>query len=143
MMQVIKVLIVLAVFMTFAGCATTPGEEGYHTQLGASLGAGLGAIGGQLVGGSDGATLIGAALGSLFGAIVGSEVDEQYQAVEEPAVLDRGRHDRAADDGYTTGSSSHRTDPRKGAEPAWEEEPLISGRVDEARGQDGLFETRY
>jgi hypothetical protein len=142
MKQVIKVLIVLATFMTLAGCATTPGEDGYHTQLGASLGAGLGAIGGQLVGGSDGATLIGAALGSLFGAIVGSEVDEQYQAVEEPPVLGRGRHDRAAEDGYT-GGSSHRTDPRKGAEPAWEEEPLISGRLEDARGQDGLFETRY
>ena len=58
MKHVIKVLIVLAVFMPFAGCATTPGEEGYHTQLGASLGAGLGAIGGQLVGGSDGASCL-------------------------------------------------------------------------------------
>ena len=141
MKQVIKVLIVLAVVMTLAACATTPGEDGYHTQMGASLGAGIGAIGGQLVGGSHGATLIGAALGSLFGAIVGSEVDEQHQAIEEPAVLGRGRHDRTVDDGYT-GSSSHRTDPRKGAEPTWEEEPRISGRVDETR-EDGLLETRY
>jgi hypothetical protein len=142
MKQVIKVLTVLAVVMTLSACATMPGDDGYHTQLGASLGAGLGAIGGQLVGGSQGATLIGAAVGSLFGAIVGSGVDEQHQATEEPAVQGRGRDDRGSGDGYT-GGTSHRTDPRKGAEPAREDEPRIIGRSDETREEEGLFGTRY
>jgi hypothetical protein len=141
MKQIIKILTVLAVVMALTACATTA-RDGYNTQLGASLGAGFGAIGGQLVGGSAGATLIGAALGSLFGAIVGSEVDQEQLAAEDAALRGRGRDDRELGGTYS-GRASRRTDCRKGTDPAWEEEPLISGRVNETGEYDDAFGKRY
>ncbi len=142
MKQIIKILTVLMIVVTLAACATTPQDDGYHTRLGASLGAGLGAIGGQLAGGSTEATLIGAAIGSLFGAIVGSGVDQERQAAEEAAVMCRERDDRNVDGGYTGGRRG-RTDCRKGTDPAWEGETLLSGRVKEAREDDDVSEKRY
>ena len=141
MKQVIKILSVLVMVMTLAACATTPGDDGYNTQLGTSLGAGLGAIGGQLVGGSAGASLIGAAVGSLFGAIVGSGIDQEQQAAKD-AVITGGVHDDGESGGHVAGRQGRRTDCRKGADPAWKEEPLISGRVNGAYEGDDVFEER-
>jgi hypothetical protein len=141
MKQVIKILTVFVMVMALAACATTPGDDGYNTQLGASLGAGLGAIGGQLVGGSAGATLIGAAVGSLFGAIVGSGVDQEQQAAKDAAIKGRTRDDRESGGRYA-GQASRRTDCRKGTDPAWEEEPFMSGRVNEAGEGDDVFGER-
>jgi len=141
MKQVIKILTVLVMLMTLAACATMPGDDGYNTQLGASLGAGLGAIGGQLVGGSAGATLIGATVGSLFGAIVGSGIDQEEQAAKDAAII-RGARDAGESGGHVAGRASRRTDCRKGTDPAWKEELLLSGRVSEADEGDDVFGER-
>ncbi|MDZ4861032.1 MAG: glycine zipper domain-containing protein [Candidatus Hydrogenedentes bacterium] len=68
----------LVAAFTFAGCATSPTQQGAMT--GALVGAGAGAIvGNQSDGKSGEGALIGAGLGALGGALIGDHVDDRRQ----------------------------------------------------------------
>lgn len=59
----------------FAGCNTTPTQEG--AIAGGALGAGAGAIIGHQSGNAGEGALIGAGVGALGGALIGDQVDER------------------------------------------------------------------
>ena len=63
--KVFIIVLCLLAPVFFGGCANMT-----DTQKGAAVGAGVGAIGGQILGGSTGATLIGAGVGALGGALI-------------------------------------------------------------------------
>lgn len=68
-------LLVLAVPLAAAGCAT----DRYNTQKGAAIGAGVGALYGQAIGRNTESTLLGAALGGLAGTAIGNYHDQRIR----------------------------------------------------------------
>ena len=75
-MKTLGMVAAFAASATFAGCATTPAQQGAMT--GALVGAGAGAIiGNQSHGRSGEGALIGAGVGALTGALIGDHVDEK------------------------------------------------------------------
>ncbi|HRI88303.1 MAG TPA: glycine zipper domain-containing protein [Candidatus Hydrogenedentes bacterium] len=87
---------------TFAGCATTPAQQGAMT--GAIVGAGAGAIiGNQSDGKSGEGALIGAGLGALTGALIGDHVDERRQRGQVSQPAQRGQYQPSS----TSSTSGH------------------------------------
>ncbi|HQE81818.1 MAG TPA: YMGG-like glycine zipper-containing protein [Candidatus Hydrogenedentes bacterium] len=71
------IALVTGVAVAFAGCNTTPVQDG--AVLGGLLGAGTGAILGNQVGKQGEGALIGAGIGALTGALVGDQIDKAGQ----------------------------------------------------------------
>ncbi len=72
MKQVLIAMVVLAVGLFTASCAT----QDYNTQKGAALGGAFGALVGQAIGNNTTGTLIGAGSGMLLGALIGNAIDQ-------------------------------------------------------------------
>lgn len=72
--RLIILALTTALVTSFAGCNTTPVQDG--TVVGGLLGAGTGAILGHQVGKQGEGALIGAGIGALTGALVGDQVDK-------------------------------------------------------------------
>jgi len=64
-------LLCLLIAASVLGCA-----EMTPTQKGAAVGGAVGAVGGQIIGGSTGATLIGAGAGALGGALLNDALNK-------------------------------------------------------------------
>lgn len=86
-------LIVGAVALAQAGCATTPTAEASRTQKGAVMGGVGGAIVGGLIGSKKGnagkGALIGGLLGAATGGAVGNYMDKQAQELAQVAQVER------------------------------------------------------
>ncbi len=86
-------LIVSAVALAQAGCATTPTAEASRTQKGAVMGGVGGAIVGGLIGSKKGnagkGALIGGLLGAATGGAVGNYMDKQAQELAQVAQVER------------------------------------------------------
>jgi outer membrane protein OmpA-like peptidoglycan-associated protein len=89
MKRTVAVLVMVAMVVGFAGCAT-------RSQTGAAVGAGSGAVVGGLIGRAAGNTaagaIIGAAVGGAAGAVIGNYMDRQAAEMErdiEGAKIER------------------------------------------------------
>ncbi len=70
--KIMTITLCLALPLFLNGCFS----EMTDTQKGAAVGGAVGAIGGQIIGGSTGATLIGAGAGALGGALLNDAMNK-------------------------------------------------------------------
>ncbi len=132
---------VLAAILFLISCGN---PNRYNTQKGAAIGAGVGAIAGQIIGRNTPGTLIGAGVGTLLGAIVGNAVDQERQAAEEAAAIDKrivyyDNEDRAVE--AIPGPEDQHTKCRKVTTRVWDKGNLVSEKVEEVC--EGEKVTRY